>query len=83
METTGSQRTRSKVVKICLRGKCKSIHLTSNNGEPARCAVLVELDRSVPLAYDLYDIELLVPTEFATLLETGLPVTLTLEQNGS
>ena len=70
------------MVKIRLTGKCKKIQLTPNNGQPARCLVQVELDRDIPLTYDVYDVHLLVPTEFATLLEVGLTVTLTLEQRG-
>ena len=71
------------MVKINLRGSCKDIKLTASNSEPARCMVQVELDHSIPLTYHLYEIKLLVPTEFATLLEVGLPVTITLEQNGN
>ena len=71
------------MVKISLRGKCKHVLLTTSNGVPARCVVKVELDHDIPLTYDLYDIGLFVPTEFGTLLEVGLPVTVTLEQNGN
>jgi hypothetical protein len=71
------------VVKISLRGKCKHILLTTCNGLPARCVVRVELDQDIPITYDLYDIGLFVPTEFATLLEVGLPITVTLEQDGN
>jgi len=77
------ERARSKVVKICLRGECKNIKLTSTNGEPVRCLIGVELDHNIPLTCHRYDIQILVPTEFASLLEVGLPLTLTLEQNGS
>jgi len=69
------------VVKICLRGQCKNINTTPVNGEPARCMVQIELDHNISLAYPRYDIQLFVPAEFATLLETGLAVNLTLEQN--
>jgi hypothetical protein len=71
------------VLKICLQGECMNIEPHPNNGEPARCLVRVELDHNVPLTYDRYDIELFVPTEFATLLEVGQPITVTLEQNGN
>jgi hypothetical protein len=52
----------------------------ATNGQPARCMVRIELDHSIPLEYHRYDIQLFVPTEFASLIETGLPVTITLEQ---
>jgi hypothetical protein len=71
------------VVKICLNGKCKHIQITPNNGFPARCEVQIELDHHVGLEYRLYDIQLLVPAELATLLEVGRSVTLTMEQDGS
>ena len=70
------------MVKICLRGTCKSIGIIPNNGEPARCEIRLELDHNVSSAYHLYDIQLFVPTEFATLLEVGRTVSMTLEQNG-
>lgn len=70
------------MVKICLTGKCKDIRLKPNNGQPARCFVQVELDHDIPLTHGVYDVHLLVPTEFAALLEVGLAVTLTLEQSG-
>jgi hypothetical protein len=41
------------------------------------------LDHNVPLTYHLYDIRLYVPTEFANLLEIGLPIIVTLEQEAS
>lgn len=69
------------MLKICLTGKCKNVQLTPNNGEPARCLVHVELDHDIPLTYDRYDVHLFVPTEFATLLEIGSTVVLTLEQH--
>lgn len=71
------------MLKICLQGECMNIEPDPNNGKPARCLVRVELDHNVPLTYDRYDIELFVPTEFATLLEVGQPITVTLEQNGN
>jgi hypothetical protein len=71
------------VIKVCLRGECKNIKLSTNNGVPARCLVQVEMDHDIPVTYDLYDVQLFVPTEFATLFEVGLPVTITLEQNGN
>jgi hypothetical protein len=71
------------MVKICLRGTCTSIGIIPNNGEPARCEVRLQLDFNVSPVYHVYDIQLLVPTEFATLLEVGRTATITLEQNGS
>jgi hypothetical protein len=71
------------LVKICLRGKCTDVHLIPVNGEPARCVIQVQLDHDIPQTYHPYDIEMFVPTEFATLLEAGLPVSITLEQNDS
>jgi len=70
------------VVKIFMRGRCKNVQVAPNNGEPTRCIVQIELDHHVSLQYRRYDIQLLVPTEFATLLEAGLPVSLIFEQNG-
>jgi hypothetical protein len=70
------------MVKICLRGHCKSIGIIPSNGEPTRCEIRLELDNNVSLAYHLYDIQLFIPTEFATLLEVGRTVSVTLEQNG-
>jgi hypothetical protein len=71
------------VLKVCLRGNCKDIRLTTSNGVPARCMVRVEMDQDIPSAYALYNVELFVPTEFATLFEIGLPVVITLEQHGN
>ena len=71
------------MVKICLTGKCKNIQLKPNDGQPARCIVQVKLDHDIPLTYNGYDIQLFVPTEFATLLKADLAVTITLEQGGS
>ena len=68
------------MVKICLQGNCKNIQLTPNNGEPSHCEVWVELDHDIPLTYRAYDIQLQVPVEFATLLEAGRALTITLEQ---
>lgn len=68
------------MVKISLRGKCKHISLTPNNGEPSRCVIQLELDQNVSLLYKLYDVQLFVPAEFASLLEVNLPLTVTLEQ---
>jgi len=77
------QPARCKVVKICLRGECKNIQLTPSMGESVCSVVWVDLDRNIPVTSRLYDILLFLPPEFATLLEVGLPVTLTLEQDGS
>ena len=71
------------MLKVHLEGKCKDIVLTPDNGEPTRCSVRVELDHNVSRNYRLYDIQLLIPAEFATLLEIGLPLSLTLEQKAS
>ena len=71
------------MVKISLRGECKNIQLTPTNCEPVRCVVRVELDHNTPLIYRRYDIHIFVPTEFANLLEVGIPVTVTLEQGAS
>jgi hypothetical protein len=70
------------VVKIYMRGQCKKIQIIPNNGEPTRCMVQIELEHYISLEYRRYDIQLLVPAEFATLLEAGLPVDITLEQDG-
>lgn len=71
------------MVKVCLRGRCKDVRLTTLNGNPARCAVQVELDHNVSVAHALYSLEFLIPREFASLLEVGLPLTVTIEQNGN
>lgn len=71
------------MVKINLRGMCKHVLLSPDNGVPAQSVVRVELDHDIPVTYESYDIRLFVPTEFATLLEIGLPITVTLEQNGN
>jgi hypothetical protein len=70
------------MVKICLRGTCKSIGIIPSNGEPTRCEIRLELDHNVSPEYHRYDIQLSVPTEFATLLDVGRTVTVTLAQNG-
>jgi hypothetical protein len=49
-------------------------------GEASRCEIRLELDHKVSLAYHLYDIQLFVPVEFASLLEVGRTVSVTLEQ---
>ena len=71
------------MVKVCLKGRCKNIQLTPENGEPARCVVQIELDQNIPVAYRRHCVQLFVPAEFAALLEVGLPLTVTIEQNGS
>jgi hypothetical protein len=70
------------MVKICLNGKCKDIQIIPDNGFPVRCKVRVELNRDIRLTYPIHEIELFVPAEFATLLEVGLPLTVTLDQTG-
>jgi hypothetical protein len=71
------------MVKICLRGECKNVQLATNNGESARCTVRLELDHLLPLTCHPCDVQLMVPTEFASLLEVGLPLMVTLEQSES
>ncbi|MFZ0784524.1 MAG: hypothetical protein WBC67_08110 [Candidatus Acidiferrales bacterium] len=44
--------------------------------------IQVELDRGVLPVHGVYDVRLVVPIEFAMLLEAGLPVVVTLEQDG-
>jgi len=68
------------MVKVCLTGLCASIQPTSQNGEPAHCVIKIDLDRHVSRTHGPHDIQLFVPTEFAALLEEGLPVVVTLEQ---
>ena len=71
-----------KMVKICLNGKCRAIEVIPNNGFPVRCKVRVELNRDIRMTYPIHDIELYVPAEYATLLEVGLALTVTLDQTG-
>ena len=73
---------RGTMVKICLRGTCKAIGIVPRNGELRRCEIRLELDHNVSLEYHRYDIQLFIPVEFATLLEVGRAVTLSVEQNG-
>jgi len=56
--------------------------MTPNNGIPSRCEIKIELDHDISQTYRAYDIQLFVPIEFATLLEVGLPLTITLDQSG-
>jgi hypothetical protein len=70
------------MVKICLNGKCKDIQIIPDNGFPVRCKVQVELNRDILLTYPMHNIELYVPAEYATLLEVGLPLIVTLDQTG-
>jgi len=44
--------------------------------------VRVELNRDILLTYPIHNVELCVPAEYATLLEVGLPLTVTLDQTG-
>jgi hypothetical protein len=53
-----------------------------NNGLPARCMVRIDLDEAIPLTYPIHEIQLFVPTEFATLLQVGFPLIVTLDQFG-
>jgi hypothetical protein len=48
--------------------------------EASRCEIRLELDQKVSLAYHLYNIQLFVPAEFASLLEVGRTMSVTLEQ---
>lgn len=68
------------MVKVCMKGVCRNVQMSPSNGEPRRCAIQVELDHNVSIEYRLYDVELFVPVEFASLIEAGLPLTLTIEQ---
>ncbi len=68
-------------MKICLRGQCKKIDFTPANGKPPRCVIRVELEQYVSDRYRMDEVQIFVPVEFASLLEAGLPVTITLEQN--
>jgi len=68
------------VVKICLHGMCKDIQIVPNNGFPVRCKVRVELSRDILLTYPLHDIEFFIPAEYATLLDVGHRLTVTLDQ---
>jgi len=70
------------MIKVCLTGRCTSIEPTAQNGKPAHSVIRVELDRDSSWSYSNHDIKLFVPIEFATLLEVGLPVVMTIEQNG-
>jgi hypothetical protein len=45
--------------------------------------VRVELDYDDSPSYNLHEIQLFVPTKFGSLIEVGLPVTVTLEQDWS
>jgi hypothetical protein len=69
------------MVKINLQGRCKNIRPTRFDSEPACCAIVVELDHSFSLPDSLYDVQLFIPAEFATLLEVDSPITFTLEQH--
>jgi hypothetical protein len=65
------------MVKVCLKGICQNVQLTPENGQPVRCLIRVELDQNASRTYRLHDVQLLVPAEFATLLEVGRSVTVT------
>ncbi len=70
------------MVKINLNGICKAVELTPNNGRPRLCLIRVELDHNVARNFRTHDIQLMVPAEFAGLMDVNFPVTVTLEQNG-
>jgi hypothetical protein len=38
------------MLKVCLKGRCKSVELISVNGEPSRCAIQVSLMKTSPLS---------------------------------
>ncbi|MFY9690967.1 MAG: hypothetical protein WA369_11480 [Candidatus Acidiferrales bacterium] len=78
----GATTIEGKMVKVCLKGRCRSVEPTSHNGNPVQCVIQVELDRGVLPVHGVYDVRLVVPIEFAMLLEAGLPVVVTLEQDG-
>jgi len=44
--------------------------------------IRVELDHNVARNFRTHDIQLMVPAEFAGLVDVNFPVTVTLEQNG-
>jgi hypothetical protein len=60
-----------------------SIGIIPTNGEPSRCEVRLELDQNMTLEFHRYDIQLLVPAEFATLLEPNQMVNIAIEQDGA
>ena len=68
------------MVKVCLRGRCKNIEPATKNGKTARCRIGLQLHDGISFQ-DARDVELLIPAEYAALLEVGLSLTLTLEQN--
>lgn len=71
------------MVTVSLYGKCTDIRLTPENGEPSRCQLTVQLDRSVvSFLYHPYDVQLILPVEFAALFEIGRPISVTLDQTG-
>jgi hypothetical protein len=49
---------------------------------PFRGKVPVELNHGILLTCPIHEIELYVPGEYATLLEVGLPLSVTLDQTG-
>jgi hypothetical protein len=71
------------MLKICLDGKCKGLKMVVGNGFPSRCTVQAELGHEIPVVFPIYNIELSLPAELATLLEIGRSLTITLEQNGN
>jgi hypothetical protein len=55
--------------------------LTPANGEPNHCLLTVQLDRNLAeLLYRPYDVQLIIPVEFAALF--GHPISISLGQNG-
>jgi hypothetical protein len=72
------------MVTVRLNGKCTQIQLTPANGEPVHCLLNVELDRNpTTLQYRPYDVQLVLPVEFAALFEVGHTISITLDQNGN
>ncbi len=71
------------MVTVNLIGKCTNITLTPANGEPNHCLLTVQLDRNLAeLLYRPYDVQLIIPVEFAALFSVGHPISISLGQNG-
>jgi hypothetical protein len=71
------------MVTVNLIGKCTNITLTAANGEPNHCPLTVQLDRHLAeLLYRPYDVQLIIPVEFAALFSVGHAISISLGQNG-
>jgi hypothetical protein len=78
-----AQRQRGKMVTVNLIGKCTNIQLTPANGEPNHCTLTVQLDRNLAqMLYRPYEVQLVIPVEFAALFQVGHPISIALGQNG-